>query len=93
MDRGIRGTLEMQTQATVEVPDELDAAVGAWIESGQAGDPAPYLQQQGVDLPADAQVTVRALPSSDDAGKAPKKTCHEVCVNIGIVKYCYERCR
>lgn len=85
----------MQTQGTVELPDELDAALGSWLDSGQSGDPARYLQDQGISLPQGAEVSVRPLEGTDEGGfnASPKKTCHEVCINIGVVKYCYERCR
>lgn len=84
----------MRTQGQVEIREDFDKAIGAWLEAGSGEEPLSFLRQRGVDLPEGATVTVTPIAAAEgDTLDAHTRTCHEVCVDIKLVKYCYEKCK
>lgn len=83
----------MRTQGQVDIHEDFDKAIGAWLESGSGEEPLSFLRKRGVDLPEGATVTVTPISASGGGVlEAHTRTCHEVCVDIKVVKYCYEKC-
>jgi len=56
---------------------------------------ADYLREAGVDLTGVDSITVEFETDVDDTGvlgKGDGKGCVRICVNIGVIKFCYKNC-
>lgn len=86
-----QGDLSVQPQEGLI--DALDEVLNAQL-TGSGADPRDILHRRGFALPEGADVEVRELDGGPpgDERLARKKTCWEVCINVGVIKVCREKC-
>ncbi len=77
--------------STLGENQDYDAAVAAYAEL--VPDPRAFLAERGIELPADAEITVRVhAGAAVGAERKGDRVCWEICVGPSWARYCYEKC-